>query len=556
MHLSPVCMLSVMISMWNGISCQYYYDRVNTLDYSSIPSSTVITDINAQPSINNIPVNMWTVEYSGNIMRLSQQVDKTGLLSTSISIYYRFCALASPTCNITYSLHIDNTDYFIVMTALDNAIARVQMIGTNSVGTNFKKVDQSSIPLSTAMMVDMLPSGGGVQVIAPTGNSCLHIWDRVFMSITTTLPFPYKIQGVSTPRPSLGVMYNDSVLWSFDPSILPTFTPARAIIIDFVISSYKRVVVSKTLDYLFFSEINSITVLKLSSLSVVYRSLPQISNPYLQGYCDTIMCYLLMGGDAYPKVQTMIGNIDILQPGWQLTAPSWMDTSKVVVGIFFNNSNYLAMSNDQQPMIYFYQMNYCHTECVTCTGPLRTDCTSCSAMFTLLAGSCCHSSCETCSGQQSNQCTSCPASIYLQSDNTCSSTCNTLLGNYSLVDMGVLKCLPCLPQCASCSGSNSYCTACITGYLFTLTNDCVQCNLPTQYRYMLNNLQYCGNCDPSCTSCSDTPTNCSMCALNYYPQSSLPGSCMQTVMASLSYEIGDNSTWASSQCSIPGRYLY
>ena len=156
----------------------------------------------------------------------------------------------------------------------------------------------------------------------------------------------------------------------------------------------------------------------------------------------------------------------------------------------------------------------CHSNCLTCSGALATQCVSCRPYQTLaLDNSCkctsgyylsftssdgyqscsqCFETCQTCSGPGHDQCLSCnsptgtptPPPIYALVSGKCEcvtgkyyspklKTCRdidpTLVGKY-VVDAGG-NTQPCHPSCVNCLGSsNNDCTSCGAGAIFQLVS--------------------------------------------------------------------------------------
>ena len=101
--------------------------------------------------------------------------------------------------------------------------------------------------------------------------------------------------------------------------------------------------------------------------------------------------------------------------------------------------------------------NQCDTSCLTCTGPLASNCSSCDVNHTLTNGICvsslvtCNSSCLTCSGSSDN-CTSCASGKYLANG----------------------SCLSCSISCANCSGpSYLQCLSCPNSSILNKDGGCV-----------------------------------------------------------------------------------
>ena len=117
----------------------------------------------------------------------------------------------------------------------------------------------------------------------------------------------------------------------------------------------------------------------------------------------------------------------------------------------------------------------------------------------------CNSPCSTCFGS-STFCLTC-SNNQLASNGKCVSTCPS--GTFS--SSGI--CLPCHPDCASCSagGSFSQCTSCPSSRPVLSNGRC----LPTcaKNQFFDGTSGTCQNCDNTCSSCSaGGPSNCLACA--------------------------------------------
>jgi hypothetical protein len=131
----------------------------------------------------------------------------------------------------------------------------------------------------------------------------------------------------------------------------------------------------------------------------------------------------------------------------------------------------------------------CNTECLTCTGALRTNCATCDAtsltnswlfddenscnpscpstryVKTLSPKTCsvCHSSCLSCSGPLANECLTCDKNNnnfdwYWVERKTCYSDCPDGSYQFSVTDK---KCSSCHSECSTCDGgNNNNCLSC------------------------------------------------------------------------------------------------
>ena len=116
----------------------------------------------------------------------------------------------------------------------------------------------------------------------------------------------------------------------------------------------------------------------------------------------------------------------------------------------------------------------------------------------------CSSSCKTCS--TATYCTSCYPTNYLYNG-----TCSILCPNSTYRDSGQQICQPCTSPCSDCSASN-YCITCVNTALYVENGVCV----PTCSGNLIPVNSMCTACNPVCSTCSVTITNCLRCASTYY----------------------------------------
>lgn len=129
----------------------------------------------------------------------------------------------------------------------------------------------------------------------------------------------------------------------------------------------------------------------------------------------------------------------------------------------------------------------CDSSCLTCSGPLASNCASCESGKTLNNSQCsliCDASCLTCDSTSSTKCTSCDSSheligeacVALTCDSTCLTCSGTTANNCSSCANGKylaadLSCLACHSACLTCSGGlYNQCLSCNTS-LYSLNND-------------------------------------------------------------------------------------
>ena len=210
----------------------------------------------------------------------------------------------------------------------------------------------------------------------------------------------------------------------------------------------------------------------------------------------------------------------------------------------------------------------CHQSCSTCFGPEANHCSSCHKGFFLLNNSCkeycpahfyrvngtcvpCHSDCKSCVGPSVDQCSSCypgdlltgtrcirecPSGTYgvangtcLPCTNACSSCtsqggCTQCRSGYFLLSGTVNECVsrcpsgyfqslsscePCRANCIVCSSLSS-CQSCSPGYVYYAPSGSCQLSCPDGY-YVSSSRQ-CVQCHLPCSTCIDSPLNCSSCS--------------------------------------------
>lgn len=173
----------------------------------------------------------------------------------------------------------------------------------------------------------------------------------------------------------------------------------------------------------------------------------------------------------------------------------------------------------------------CDSSCNRCTGPLATDCLTCTSGSLLSSNNSCISSCPT--GQYSlnhvcyyciSSCASCTSAsvctscqkvagqpYYLDSSGTCVVICPT--GTYADVS---LTCISCTSPCVTCSGGTSLCTSCDSGSATPYLNyGAFICSAACpDGQYAPSSSFNCQPCNSNCLTCSSTSTNCLTCGLS------------------------------------------
>jgi hypothetical protein len=155
----------------------------------------------------------------------------------------------------------------------------------------------------------------------------------------------------------------------------------------------------------------------------------------------------------------------------------------------------------------------CYYRCLACSGPLPSQCSTCTQNYLMLNGTCspCAQNCITCA--TSSTCETCASGFYLsQSTGTCSACAEgaqactfaavqSCLSRYFLLNSA---CFYCVANCLSCS--NAYaCSLCQAGYYLTPQSACSPCAVT------------------NCSSCA-SDGSCSLCNSGYYGASCL-GTC-------------------------------
>lgn len=395
--------LLLLLGRHGYVSSQYAYRYMSSIDYTANAiNSGHPTDINYRDNDilvidNNLYAIQLYVQVSASMVSLGQ------LASSPLDVL---------SLMPVYSLQIPLTDYYILSSVQPNTVIRIQTLGTQGIVTTEGGLNNFGMWTSDVYMFDLLATGG-MMIIAPSATDTMHVWDCTTMSIYTAMVIPSQMYGVSIARPTIGLLYDTMVLYVFDPSDLMNFNPMRALTSDLQLSPCMKMYVSRTLDYIFIPEVTAITIVKLSDLSIVFRQWNQIVSSDFQGDCDEKTCKLFFQGSDFPKVLSIAGIGDIDQPGWIMASQPWPAGSSVGASRFMTSNNLLLVGDNTHQTVHVFQLENCHSECATCSGPLRTNCLTCPINLVLAQGSCCDATCSTCSGPNSSDCTSCSANQYL-----------------------------------------------------------------------------------------------------------------------------------------------
>jgi hypothetical protein len=167
----------------------------------------------------------------------------------------------------------------------------------------------------------------------------------------------------------------------------------------------------------------------------------------------------------------------------------------------------------------------CHFSCLTCSGPLPTQCLTCIPSATLQSSACkcmtsfymaptgicapCHSTCLECTGPSSSECTTCPASFILTSLGTC--TCPPSQTLNTATDL--CESFLCHSTCLTCATTPTQCTSCPPQSFLAPDSSCI-CQAGT---YRDSSTTQCLPCHPSCLTCSGPlDTHCLTCRSSQY----------------------------------------
>ncbi|KAL4465856.1 hypothetical protein ABPG74_004093 [Tetrahymena malaccensis] len=226
------------------------------------------------------------------------------------------------------------------------------------------------------------------------------------------------------------------------------------------------------------------------------------------------------------------------------------------------SANFYCKQNLTNPT-YQFNCNICNVSCLTCQGPQSNNCLTCPSSlpyFNTQTNGClaqapsqgyycqsgtsispsyqqncfsCDSTCLQCSGPLSTNCLSCTTSFPFY--NLSSKSCLVQAPNQGYfclqnpdINFSYQKnCLPCDSTCLTCSGSlQNNCLSCSTQfpYFNTQTNQCLS-NTPGINYYCQNNINNpiyqlnCYSCSANCLTCNGSqPNNCLTCpsSLPYY----------------------------------------
>jgi len=137
----------------------------------------------------------------------------------------------------------------------------------------------------------------------------------------------------------------------------------------------------------------------------------------------------------------------------------------------------------------------------------------------------CDDSCASCSDSASN-CSTCKSGYFILEDkpSTCKNTqtdgyyFNTDDENWSQCDV----------SCATCTDNPSNCLSCKSGYFFFEDKPNTCTNTKTEGYYLNTVAKIWSLCDDSCASCSDSASNCSTCKSGYFILEDKPSTCKNT----------------------------
>ena len=175
----------------------------------------------------------------------------------------------------------------------------------------------------------------------------------------------------------------------------------------------------------------------------------------------------------------------------------------------------------------------CKTSCIENCAACDEPCSRCDIGYFVEGGKCsqCDNNCRECS-QNSKKCVSCRDGfkVYLNSCvplcldgcKVCEYPCSSCKSGYLLKEGA---CEACDNVCATCEGTRSKCTSCLTGFVLIgqtcvqgCKANCLSCDDPCSKcedgYYPLNGS--CNACDVNCMTCLRNPTICTSCKVGYY----------------------------------------
>ncbi|EAR90506.3 zinc finger lsd1 subclass family protein (macronuclear) [Tetrahymena thermophila SB210] len=225
-----------------------------------------------------------------------------------------------------------------------------------------------------------------------------------------------------------------------------------------------------------------------------------------------------------------------------------------------SNSCLMTCNSNQYHDLNSNLCKQCDSLCLTCNGPLISNCTSCRQGLFLqnnickpicdgsyygetLTNTCnpCDSTCLTCDGPNSNNCLSCqaPNLFYQQGSKTCVTQCNS----NQFKNTANQTCSLCDSSCSTCQGpSYTNCLSC-TGNTYLYQNQCIL-NCPSNY-YGNNQNKQCTQCDPTCYLCNGgANNNCLSCQNGRYLDQTLK----QCVLNCNSNQYVDANSGQCMQC--------
>ena len=171
----------------------------------------------------------------------------------------------------------------------------------------------------------------------------------------------------------------------------------------------------------------------------------------------------------------------------------------------------------------------CHSDCITCSGPSSSECTSCLYDQSPTSGACpntaaCTSNCQTCLSSATFACLEAQAGYYISHSNWVVKYHKIACTTNSYFDKTSSSCLPCHAFCGSCDGpgldSCIYCADGISRYGSLCLNNPNNCNLYNRQGINTADLSCldCSTIDPNCLQCIDS--KCTYCINGFHPDSS------------------------------------
>ena len=282
---------------------------------------------------------------------------------------------------------------------------------------------------------------------------------------------------------------------------------------------------------------------------------------YSKAYNPPTDCCVTM---CPPNNGISLGFVGVLIGGIQPTIPYCVACT---AGLIYNSN--LGQCQCQTGY-YSVTQSTGQVQCFPCFAPLCQSClqatnTVCSSCVTGAAVNSTTGLCQCLTGffQNGSSCAPCPyqcgACAVLSVCSNCSdpitrSLNNSCACNAGFFDAGVAQCATCPSLCATCSSATN-CTSCFVLNNRTLVNG--QCVCATGFYQVANpnGTLTCAPCDPSCTTCSLLPTQCTNCdaaanrILGYDSFGNMVCNCMTGYSANSNGQCVQSNCQASMYCA-------